>query len=78
MHLLQARLIDVRVDLRRRDARMAEEFLHLPQIGTAGEHVRRKTMTERMGTDRRWGAAAEGVFFYQFPNRFPPQALAGT
>ena len=37
VHLLQPRVVDVRVDLRRRDAGVAEHFLHLPQIGAAGQ-----------------------------------------
>ena len=31
VHLLEPRVVDVRVDLRRGDARVAEHFLHLPQ-----------------------------------------------
>ena len=34
---LQPRGIDVRVNLRGGDARVAEHFLHLPQIGAAGQ-----------------------------------------
>ena len=37
VHPLQPRLIDVRVDLRRGDAGVAEHFLHLPQVGAAGQ-----------------------------------------
>ena len=35
--LLQPRVVDVRVDLRRGDAGVAEHFLHLPQVGAAGQ-----------------------------------------
>ncbi len=37
---LQVRVIDVRVDLRRRDARVTEHLLHNSHICAAGEHVR--------------------------------------
>ena len=45
VYLLQPRVIDVRVNLRRRDAGMPQHLLHLPQIGAAGQEVRRETVT---------------------------------
>ena len=48
MHLLEPRVIDVRVDLRRRDAGVTEHFLHLPQVGPAGQQVRRKAVPQRV------------------------------
>lgn len=44
VHLLQPRVIDVRVDLCRRNARMTKHLLHLPQVGPTTEQVRRKAM----------------------------------
>jgi hypothetical protein len=49
MHFFQPRVIDVRVDLRRGDAGVAEHFLDLPQVGPAGQKVRGEAMPERMG-----------------------------
>jgi len=37
MDFLETRVVDVRVDLRGRDARMAEHFLYLAQVGAAGQ-----------------------------------------
>ena len=42
------RRVHLRVDLRRRQARVSEEFLERPQIGAACEQVRCKTVPERM------------------------------
>jgi hypothetical protein len=44
MHLFESRVIHVRIDLRRRDAGMTEHFLHLTQIGPAGQEVRCKAV----------------------------------
>ena len=47
---LEPRRIDVRVDLRGGDARMAEHLLHLPQVGAAGQQVRGKAVPQRVRT----------------------------
>ena len=75
---LQSRLIDVRVDLRRGNAGMAEHFLDLAQVGSAGEQMGRETVSHRVGTDRLGGSNANGVLLDEFPNGFPPQSLAAT
>lgn len=41
--------IDVRVDLRRPDVRMAEQFLHDAKIGTACEQVCGKAVSKHVG-----------------------------
>ena len=76
MHRLQPRRIDMGVNLRGGDAGVAEHFLYLPQIRPAGEHVRGKTMPQRMRTDFLRHVHAPGVSFKQFPNPFPPQPPA--
>ena len=56
VHPLEPRLIDVRVDLRRGDAGVAEQLLHLPQVGAAGQQVRGKAVPQRVRADVGAGA----------------------
>lgn len=51
MHFLQSRMVDVRVNLGRRDTGVAQQFLHLPEIRAARQHMRGKTMPHRVGSD---------------------------
>ena len=44
--LLEPRVVDVRVDLRRGDAGVAEHFLHLPQVGAAGQQMRGEAVAQ--------------------------------
>ena len=44
-------MVDVGIDLRRRDARVAEHFLNLAQIGAASQQVRCERMAKRMRTE---------------------------
>ena len=53
MHRPQPRHIDVRVNLRRGDAGMAEHLLHLPQIGPAGQQMGGEAVPQRVRTDVR-------------------------
>ena len=76
VHRLQPRRIDVGVDLRGGDAGVAEHFLHLPQIGAAGQHVRGETVPQRVRTDLRRHAHALCVSFQQFPDPLAPQSPA--
>ena len=58
VNFLQAGLVHVRINLRRGDAGVAEHLLNLPQVGAAGEQMRRKAMPDRVwaGIRRRPGA----------------------
>ena len=67
----EARHIDPRVNLRRRDTFVSEHFLHLTQIGPALKKVRREAMPQRVRADRRRRPDAERVLFNEFPKRFP-------
>ena len=78
VHFLQARLVNVRVDLSRGDAGVSKHFLHLPQVGSADQHVRGKTVTQRVGADGCGGSDPVRVFFDQLPNRFAPQPPAAA
>lgn len=46
VHALESSVIDVCVDLRRRDTGMAQQFLHLPQVSSACEQMRRKAVPQ--------------------------------
>ena len=46
--LAQAAGADVRVDLRRRQALVAEQFLHAAQVGSAVEQVRGEAVPQRV------------------------------
>ena len=46
---LQIAGADVRIDLRRHQALVPQEFLHAPNIGTAIEQMRRKAVAQRVG-----------------------------
>ena len=48
MHRFQSLLIDMRVNLRRRNIRMPEHFLDDPQIGPVRQEVCRKRMSQEM------------------------------
>src|SRR5262249_25920458 len=72
----QPRAIDVRVDLRRGDAGVAQQLLHLPQVCAAGQQMRGKAVTERVRADVGAGPNPAGIALHQLPNRFSPQSLA--
>jgi hypothetical protein len=46
VYLFQTRVVDVGVDLRGGDAGVAEHFLHLAQVGAAGEQMRCECMAQ--------------------------------
>ena len=73
MHALQSRRIDMRIDLRRGDAGVSQEFLNFPQVGAAGEHVGGEAVTERVGTDPLGQSGSSGILSDDLPNRFAPQ-----
>src|SRR5437773_55146 len=75
---LESCLIDMRVDLRRGDAGVTEQLLHLSQVRSAGQEMRRKTMSQRMGADVGVGAGAANVALDQLPDRLAPQTLAAA
>src|ERR1700679_3790042 len=64
----QAAVFDVRIDLGRLHAGMAEHFLEGADLGASGQHVCGKAMSQRMGADVGAGPRAGGVFLYQVPN----------
>ena len=51
VYALESRRIDMRIDLRRGDTGVSQQFLHFPQIGASSKHVGGETVTERVGAD---------------------------
>ena len=74
---LQSRAINRSVDLRGLNAGVAKQFLDLPEIGTAGEHVGGEAVAQCVGADFGIDVGAQRVAFYQFPDRFAPQSFSG-
>ena len=76
MDFLEPRVVDVRVDLRRRDAGVAEHFLHLPQVGAAGEQVRGEAVAQRVRAQLGGAAGQFCVQLDQLPNPLAAQSAA--
>ena len=74
----QPRLVDVGVNLRRRDIGMAQQFLDLTQVGSPGKHMRGKAVPHRMRADRNIDVCQQGIFLHNGPNRFTTQSFAAT
>ena len=51
MHGFEPRVLDVRVDLRRGNARVSQHFLQRSDLGSAGEQMRREARTAAWGFD---------------------------
>ena len=72
MDRLQPRCIDMRVNLRRCDVGVAQEFLHLSEICTAGKQVRCKTVTQGVGTYVRRSTRSLGILLDELPDCLTP------
>ena len=76
--LEQLRGVDVRVALRRAEARVAEQFLNRAQVGAALQQVRRERMPQRVRADAGPRAARRHVAPHQpvdAPHGQPPAAI---
>ena len=73
MDLLQTGHVHVRVPLRRGDTGVSKHFLHLPQVGSAGQQMGRKTMPQGVGAHGVGKPKSSDIFFHQFPNPFPSE-----
>src|ERR1700741_5662812 len=67
VHGAQPRLEDVRVDLRRREIRVAQHHLDGPQVGAAIEQVRGERMADDMRAERFREPGMAAVRFQNFP-----------
>ena len=78
VHFLQSRLVYVRVDLRRGNAGVAEQFLHLSQVGSAGQQMRGKAVPQGVRADGGWDAGSAGIALDELPDRFASELPAAA
>ena len=76
MNLFQFPGLNVRIDLGGLDARMTEQFLNHPQIGTARQEMGRKAVAQRVRRNFVGNANSLGVSLYQLPYSLTAQPLA--
>ena len=68
MHSFKPLLIDMRVNLRCRNIRVAEHFLDDAQIGAIPQQMCRKTMPEKMRVNIRLQSGVLRMFFHDLPD----------
>ncbi len=74
VHALESRRIDMRIDLRRGDAGVPQQFLDFPQVGASSKHVCGETVTERVGADPLRQSGSPCILSDDFPNRLATQS----
>src|SRR5215470_10151837 len=72
----ETRFEDVRVDLRRRQIRMAKHHLNRPEVGASFEQVRRKRMADDMRAQRARKTGGRTVTFENLPESHAAQRTA--
>jgi len=73
MYPLEASPFNMRVNLRRRNIRMAEHHLNRPKIRTAFEQMRRKRMPEHVRRNDLCNPCSPCTASQQFPKGLPRQ-----
>ena len=68
MHRFQTLLIDVRVNLGRRNVGVAEHLLNDPQVGAVAQQVRREAVPEQMRINIFFQACVARFFFHDLPD----------
>lgn len=68
MHSLKPLLIDMRINLRGRNIRVAKHFLYNAQISAIPQQVCRKTVPEKMRINVRLQSGVPRVFFHDLPD----------
>ena len=68
MHSFKPLLIDMRIDLRRRNIGVAEHLLNNPQIGPVPEQMRRETMAEKVRVNVLLKPGAPRVLLHDLPD----------
>ena len=76
MHRFQSLLVDVRVNLRRRNVGMPEHLLDDPEIGAVAEQMRRKTVPQQVRVDVGLEPGTLCVRFYDLPDARGGQSSA--
>jgi hypothetical protein len=68
MHSFQSLLIDMGIDLRRRNVSVPEHFLDDAQIGTVPEEVRREAVPQKVRINVLFQSCASSMFFDDLPD----------
>ena len=68
MHSFKPLLIDMRVNLRCRNIRVAEHFLNYAQVGAISQQMRRKTVPEKMRINICLHSGVLRMFFHYLPD----------
>ena len=68
MHSFKPLLIDMRIDLRRRNVGVAEHLLNNPQIGAIPEKMCRETMAEKVRVNVLLKPGAPRVLLHDLPD----------
>jgi len=68
MHSFQSLLIDVRIDLRRRDIGVAEHFLDDAQICAVPQEMRREAVSQKMRINVLFESGAARMFLHDLPD----------
>ena len=68
MHSFQSLLIDMRIDLRRRNIGMAEHFLDDAQIGAVPQEMRREAVSQKVRINVLFESGAARMFLHDLPD----------
>jgi hypothetical protein len=68
MHSLKPLLIDMRINLRGRNIRVAKHFLNNAQIGAIPQQMCRKTVPEKMRINVLLQSGVPRMFFHDLPD----------
>ena len=68
MHCFQALLIDVGINLRRRNVGVAEHFLNDAQVGAVAQQMRREAVPEQMRINILFQPSVPGFFLNDLPD----------
>ena len=68
MHCFQALLIDVGINLRRRNIGVAEHFLNDAQVGAVAQQMRREAVPEQMRINILFQPSVPGFFLHDLPD----------
>ena len=68
MHGFQSLLIDVCINLRRRNVGVTKHFLDDTQIGTVPQQMRREAVSQKVGINVLFESGAPRMFFYDLPD----------
>ncbi len=68
MHSFQSLLIDVCIDLRRRNVGMSEHFLDDAKIGSVPEQMRREAVSKKVRVNVLFESGTSRMFFHDLPD----------